>query len=580
MQSRRRVPRPQSSGSGANGIVGVLFFASVAMMIAGSIMVGTHAPSSDVRAKNYDYVIVGGGAAGSVVAERLSRSGRHSVLLVEAGPEIDDDENLTLLGSYTTTLARDFFNSFFWQAAQDNNLDMPKWQYSDGRVLGGHSKVNDAVFVRGTDWMFDEWELATGDPIWAAVNALQAFKELETYESPLFNSARRGASGPLHVWEQMSSDTQEIPTTMSELFVQAVEQMTNLTRLDDYNDMFAASRLGPFLKWQFTAFPNRTRHSADVAILTPAVRARKNLQISKSSTATHVIFSGNKQAKAVRYLHNGKEHVAHAKRRIVLSAGINTPAILQHSGIGDVSTLESAGVPVVVNNSNVGIHLVTHNTIQARFLKNNAHTPSSNLADIYEGGALLPDPRNVPDPVSPRRIQLIAINNQQEMAVRLSDLQPTSTGYTQIIDKDPLRISRSSSDIFDDSGDMDLLVKSVQQYICGLHEEFNGYGHGPFIDDEYRLVDPPLQICNNTDAIHDWVLANLDPFTFQWSSMCKMGTINDGTSVTNSRGSVWGVTGLTIADRCLFPRPHDGDVQAASYLVGMIIAEQIIAENF
>jgi len=550
------------------------------MLVAGIVMVVTHAPSSDIRAKDYDYIIVGGGASGSVVAERLSRSGRHSVLVIEAGPEIQDDENLVLLGSYTPTLARDFFNTFFWQTAQENVPDVPDWQYSDGRVLGGHSKVNDAVFDRGTDWMFDEWELITGDPIWATVNVLQAFRELETYDSPLSNPSRRGYTGPLHVWEQMTADLQEIPTDMATTFVQAVEQMTNLTRLDDYNDMFTASRLGPLLRWQFTAAPNRTRYSADVAILTPTVRARKNLQISKSSTATHVIFSGSKQAKAVRYLHNGKEDVAHAKKRIVLSAGINTPRILQQSGIGDVTTLTNANIPLIVNNSNVGYHMATHNGIEATFLKNNTHAQSLNLADIYEGGAFLPDPRVTPDPVSPRRVKLVAINRGSEMGLKVIDLQPTSTGYTRVFSNDPLRTVQASSNIFDESGDMDMMVKTVQRYVCGLHEEFNGYGHGPAIDDEYRLINPPLVICNNTGAIEDWIVANADVFSFQWSSMCRMGAVNDDSSVTNSRGSVWGVTGLTIADRCLFPRPHDGDVQAASYLVGKIIAEQIIAENF
>lgn len=600
MNARR--PKPPSSAPAS--LAGIALIAGLALIIPGIVLITVSTGKDVVRSDDYDYVIVGGGAAGSVVAERLSRSGQHSVLLIEAGADEYDDESLNYIGYWTRSIASFTTGAYFWQHVQERQRqgqipDMPElfargvpppstpilpaesnteWQYTSGRLLGGNSKVNSATFVRGTDWMFDQWEAITGDSIWSTVNVLQAYKELEKYYSGNFNPVRRGFSGDLTVTDQAGH-----ASLVADKVVAALEQLTNLTQLDDYNDLFTASRLGPFRGWQMTVDANQSRTSADKSILTPQVRARKNLHIRLASTATRVIFDSKKHARGVSYLHNGYEFIAHAKKRVILSAGINTPTILEHSGIGDEEVLRDANIPLVQNNSNVGAHLANHIKVTATFQKNPADFASEEPATAFECGAYLPDPMNNPFPVrSPRQFEATFVDYYEKMFFTLIDLQPIATGVNHVVSRDPLRVSLVNQITDDDDGDYDInmLADGVKHYVCGLHEEFNGYGHGPAIDNQYRLIDPPLIICNNTPELRDWVQYNMDPRVFQWTSSCRMGQFNDGTSVTNSKGSVWGVTGLSIVDRSIFPLPHDGDTTTASYLVGKILAEEIIAGNF
>jgi len=539
------------------------------------------------RSKTYDYVVVGGGPAGCVMAERLSRDGRHSVLLIEAGPDVQDDPVLNEIGPATGTIESDYYGKYFWQHAQEQAEVIPNrlsLQLTTGRLFGGGSKINGAQYVRGTKWMFDKWEYLTGDSIWSPANVLDHYKELETFFGPSFDSAERGDDGPLSVLETMSVVPQPNHTSMAEKLTTAYEQMTGLPRLDDYNHITSAAELGPFTKWQISAYPNGTRSSSDVSIMNPEVRARSNLHLLFGSTAVQVIFNNHKNAKGVRYIREGKEYVAYATKRVVLSAGINTPQILEHSGIGNATLLQSLDIPVIYNNTNVGNDMVNQQLISAVFLKNQIDTPSANPVDIYEAGAWLPDPNDTPTPdVSPRRFQVIGINAGSVMVLVVINLQPLEYGYSHIRDKDPLRVTSSSDRIFAGSnGDADLTtyVKSIQKYVCALHDEFQGTGFGPAVDPNYYLINPSLSLCNNETLLEEWVIANAGPHTHHWTSACKMGKENDGISVVNSKGSVWGVYGLTIADDSILPRNHDGNTQAPAYLVAKIISEEVLAGRF
>ena len=567
--------------------VGLLFVIAVGSFIAVIATLAVTVPQDAGRHRFYDYVVIGAGPAGSMMAEKFSRARHHSVLLLEAGPNVQDDPILNELGPATSTILDMFYAKYFWQHTQEyaEVIDPTTRLYlTSGRLEGGGSKINGAMAIHGTDWIFDAMEDATDDPIWSPINVQSHYKKLETYHAPVVITATRGTHGPLSIWETMTTAPQTVATNLAVKVATAFEQFTGMLRLSDYNDLSPASEVGTFLRYQLTSYPNGTRSSADVSILNETVRARPNLHISPGSTAVKVLFDGDRHAREVRYLKDGKEYIAHAARRIVISAGVNTAQILQHSGIGDADLLESLDIPVVYDNPNVGSNMHNHPATTVIFSKNQSDLPSANPADMYEGGAFLPDPNDIPTPdVSPRRIQIININAGPVLVLAVINLQSLETGYSYIRDKDPLRVTSSSDRLYDEANgqvDLDTMVAALNTYICGLHNEFQGLGVGPTVDTDYFLVDPPQDYCGNNTLLAEWVLANSKPQPHHWTSACKMGKEGDGISVVNSKGTVWGVRGLTIADDSVLPRSHDGNTVMPAYLVASVIADEVLANRF
>jgi choline dehydrogenase len=569
----------------------------------------------------FDYVIVGGGAAGCVMAERLSRSGKHTVLLIETGPDVDNDVPIKTVNLQSVFLPQTNFNEYFWAVVKDApGAQAPPAEtgndfYTTGRVLGGGSSINGMQFVRGTDWMRQLWVNLTGDNIWDVENAQRHWQELETYRSVDGNYTQRGNRGRLSVLEEMITPPQTTPTTMSLKLVQALTQLTGLPALVDYNALTPASELGPFARWQLTAYPDGTRSSSSRAFLSPDVVARPNLQITLHSTAMrlHAVaatqrdFGGaggsgagwegggggggdNKpprmRVNQVTYVRNGVEHKAYAARRMILCAGVYSTTLLQLSGIGNASYLASLGIEPLVDNPNVGARLYNQQGAFVIFVKNASDVPSANPADVYEGGAFLPTALNASQGdstgKSPRRYQLIGINGGATMELAIFDLQPNVSGFVRIRDRDPLRAPEVSDATFlPPYGTVDLLnfAAAIQLYACDLNGVFAGTGPGPAVDTSYILVDPPQSICGNQTALVAWVQANAVTSAHHWTGQNVMGHFGDGVSVVNGHGTVYGVDGLTVADGSIIPAA-DGNTQAPSYLVAWTLADEILRDRF
>ncbi len=289
----------------------------------------------------FDYIIVGAGSAGCVLANRLSADPRRSVLVLEAGGSDDSIWLRIPLGVGKALMdERLVWNAF---TEPEPELHDHRMHWPSGRVLGGSSSVNGMVFVRGHPAKYDEWRDA-GCPGWGYRDVLPYFRKLE--DCPFGDRRLRGAGGPVAV-SQLAGDA------ITDGFIEACVAM-GIQRTADYNDERAegVSRLQLSTR-------NGVRCSAARAYLSPA-RSRPNLHVITEAVATQVRFK-DRRAIGVSYLHRGAMLEASARKEVLLCAGsMRSPQLLELSGVGDAGLLQGIGVPVVCDLPAVGENLQDH----------------------------------------------------------------------------------------------------------------------------------------------------------------------------------------------------------------------------
>src|SRR5919197_164636 len=297
----------------------------------------------------FDYIVVGAGSAGCVLANRLTVSGRHRVLLLEAGGR---DRNLWIhvpLG-YGKLFTNPKVN-WLYTSEPEAELNNRRVIQPRGKVLGGSSSINGLLYIRGQPADFDHWR-QLGNSGWSFDDVLPYFRRAENQQRG--EDALHGVGGPLAV-----SDVCE-PHPLCEAFIAAAQQ-AGFPRNDDFN--------GPTQEgagyFQLTARRGR-RCSTAVGYLRPA-RRRPNLTIVSNALASRILFSG-RRAIGVEYRYGDTTRVAHANTEVIVAGGaFNSPQLIQLSGLGPAPLLQSLGINVIADMPGVGADLHDHPQVRMQY---------------------------------------------------------------------------------------------------------------------------------------------------------------------------------------------------------------------
>jgi len=304
----------------------------------------------DKEVETYDYIVIGAGSAGSVVASRLSEHRWNNVLLLEAGGS-DNDLNIKIPALFAELFNKEF-DWFYHTVPQihSNNISV---YIPRGKVLGGSSSMNAMLYVRGTSRDYDNWE-KLGHKGWSWKDVLPYFKKSEQHSNPNRNKTFHGSSGK---W--IISSIKEVDY-VERLVYNAFKKIHNLKHIEDFNAVEEPTEGASF---HDTNVHNGNRFSLADAFLGQEVLERSNLYIYTHAHVKKIIFDESKRAIGVEVFFQkyNKSKTIYVKKEIILSAGaINSPQILQLSGIGDEELLNRLNITIVYSNSQVGQNFHDH----------------------------------------------------------------------------------------------------------------------------------------------------------------------------------------------------------------------------
>ena len=525
----------------------------------------------DQSENTFDYIIVGTGPAGAVMPKTLTDDKVTSVLVLEAGENNDRDTPIRD-STFAPELEERFFTEYFWQGegVPQRRVNDRTFEWTTGRLAGGGSSINGEQYVRPTADVFKEWESLLGS-MWSPQQAIEVFKQLERFNGITDGLGIHGFNGRISIRQAPKT-----PSTLSKKFVSAIEQATGFNTILDYNN--PKTPIGPFTQWQLFQKPNGQRESASTAFLSPdimtpqgfGVNGRK-IRVLFESTALRILFNQNR-AVGIEFLKEGKFTRVFARKKVILSAGINSPQLLMNSGVGPSDDLKEAGIPVVFDNPNVGKNLTNHTlnsavfTVNERDFQDFQKDPNA----LYTGGAFLPDPLSK-STHSRRSVQLIGSVSEESFVITIIFLRPKSRGSIRIQSNDPLKIVLADEGFLENRADLEAVKNIYKVYIKNIAAEFST------IDPAYRLISPTMDIINDDAKLEEFIKQNFGHNHHQ-QSFLRMAPLNQG-GVVDQYGRVYGVQQLIVADDSIIPFTVDGNTSAPAYLIGYTIAKQLLEDE-
>lgn len=525
----------------------------------------------------FDYVIVGGGSAGAVLANRLSDNPSLRICLVEAGPS--DRSPLISLPLGVIWLTKDPKHNWLFSTTPQAALNGRQVSVPRGKVLGGSSAINGMIYIRGHRADYDGWAEA-GCTGWGYDDVLPYFKRAEANQNPALSDEAHGRDGPLVVSNLRS------PSTVDDLFLEAAGQLQHRP-CPDFN---AAEPEGVGI-YQVTQSKGR-RHSTGAAYLSPQVRARSNLAILTGCEARRLTLE-NGRATGVTVFRAGQETTVQARSEVILAAGaIGSPDLLLRSGIGPAAQLRAAGLPVHLDLPGVGQNLQDHVDCMVicqsesrepyglsipaiprlareglRWLTGRRGMLTSNMVEA--GGFVRTSPGEPrPD------IQFHLIPGRKSHRGRMFEYGHGVSLHTCILRPDSRgSVTRTSPDgpaaidlgLLTDPRDMARLTKGVAMARDILRQKpFARLGLSEIIPGEGVTDLEPFIRANARTVYHP-------------VGTCAMGT--GAKAVTDPALRVHGLRGLRIADASIMPTIVSGNTNAPAIMIGEKAADLILNDR-
>ena len=518
----------------------------------------------------FDYVIVGAGAAGCVLANRLSSDPGNSVLLLEAGGK-DDWMWIHIPVGYLFCIGNPR-TDWCYRTEPEAGLNGRSILYARGKVLGGSTSINAMIYMRGQQRDYDEWATLTGDDGWSWQNVLPLFKRSEDYWRGA--DEMHGAEGEWRV------EQQRLRWDILDRFAEAAQQ-AGIKASSDFNRGNNAG-VGKFEVNQ----RNGLRWNATKAFLRPATN-RHNLKVVTGALIDKLAIE-DLVTKGVEFQLDGERCLATARRETVLAAGsIGSPAILQRSGIGPATLLQAKEIPVILDSPGVGANLQDHLQLRMIFKVQGIKTLNQQANSLWgkaKMGLEYLFLRRGPLTMAPSQLGLFAYSDNDDVTPDLEyhvqplslekfgdplhrfpaftasvcDLRPQSRGWVRIKDRDPANAPVIAPCYLGHEADRLKAAKALRL----TRNIVSQPALAPFKPTEHL---PGIQFQSDEELAH--AAGDIGTTIFHPVGTCKMGRNDDSNAVVDSRLRVRGIKGLRVVDASIMPTITSGNTCSPTIMI-------------
>ena len=524
----------------------------------------------------FDYIIVGAGSAGCVLADRLTEDGRSSVLLLEYGGS-DRSIFIQMPAALSIPMNSKTYN-WGYETEPEPHLGGRRIACPRGKVLGGSSSINGMVYVRGHPLDFEHWE-EEGAKGWGYRNVLPYFRRAESFRGPV--DAYRGDAGPLTTAHGRKTNP------LYDAFIEAGRQAGYGVSADlngERQEGFGA--LGMTVK-------DGVRWSTANAYLKPAMK-RPNLEVITHALATRIAFDG-RRAVGVRYRRRGREQTASARREIILCGGpINSPQLLKLSGVGPAAELRSLGIDVLADRSGVGENLQDHLEFTFQVASKQPITLFSHIglfrraligaewltrgrglgaSNQFEAGGFIRSRAAVRYPDIQFHFLPMAVAydgsilaKEHGFQAHVGPMRSKSRGWIRLRSADPADPPRIQFNYMSQPEDWIEMRACVRL----TREIFAQHAFDPY---RGREIKPGAE-CVSDEAIDAFVRDDVDT-AYHPSCSCKMGSPADPFAVVDPETRVIGVDALRVVDSSVMPSITNGNLNAPTIMLAEKAADMI-----